>query len=223
MRRAGCAARSQGSARGRKPTSSRCTIPALTPAPSCSPSPDPPSTARSNAHVRGVGLAVFRGEPGPTGQLRGPGEAGDVADRGDEHRGQRRTDPGDGLDRPVPAVIPQPACDALGEQLDLEVQALQHPGGRTDPDPGTRRRRQLEPVPTDAGPRGRTGHSPAPRSRPALRALGTSRSSATRPAWPGWRTSLRSSRTSDGAIHASGCGHCDARSSSMSGTSGDAC
>jgi hypothetical protein len=43
---------------------------------------------------------VFRGQPGPAGQLLGPTEAGDVADLGDEHRGQDRPDP-------VPPALPR--------------------------------------------------------------------------------------------------------------------
>src|SRR4029453_4732332 len=40
----------------------------------------------------GFGLVVFGGQPGPAGQVRGPVEAGDVADLGDEHGGQDRPD-----------------------------------------------------------------------------------------------------------------------------------
>ena len=48
----------------------------------------------------GVGLVVLGGEPGPAGQLCGGTEPGDVADLGNEHRGQHRPDPGDLLQRP---------------------------------------------------------------------------------------------------------------------------
>lgn len=50
-------------------------------------------------HLR-IGLTVGRGQPGPGGQLLGPLEAGDIADLGDEDRGQYRTDTVDGLDGP---------------------------------------------------------------------------------------------------------------------------
>jgi hypothetical protein len=54
----------------------------------------------------GVGLVVAWGQPGPAGQLRGSGEATDVADLGDEHRGQDRPDPVDLLDCPVTRIVP---------------------------------------------------------------------------------------------------------------------
>jgi hypothetical protein len=85
-----------------------------------------------------VGLVVFRGQSGPAGQPRGPVEAGDVADLGDEHRGQHRPDPGDLLDSAVAGVAAQPAGDQLGEQVDLEVQLLDQPQDRLDPRPGLR-------------------------------------------------------------------------------------
>ena len=75
----------------------------------------------------GVGLVVFRGQPGPRGQLLGLAEAGDVADLGDEHGRQDRPDPGDELDGLVPGVGAQPSGDQLGEQLDLEVQGGDQP------------------------------------------------------------------------------------------------
>jgi hypothetical protein len=52
----------------------------------------------------GVGLAVFRGEPGPASQLRRAGKPTDVADLGDEHRREHRPDPGDGLNGLVAEV-----------------------------------------------------------------------------------------------------------------------
>jgi hypothetical protein len=42
----------------------------------------------------GVGLVVLGGQPGPAGQLRRRGEAGDVADLGDEHRPRGGSIPG---------------------------------------------------------------------------------------------------------------------------------
>jgi hypothetical protein len=85
-----------------------------------------------------VGLVVFRGQSGPAGQPRGPVEAGDVADLGDEHRGQHRPDPGDLLDSAVAGVAAQPAGDQLGEQVDLEVDRGQQPQQRVDPGPRLR-------------------------------------------------------------------------------------
>ena len=70
---------------------------------------------------------MFRGQPGPRGQLFGPPEAGDVADLGDEYRGQYRPDPGNLQDRPVARVFTHPAGDEGGEQLDLEVEVLDQP------------------------------------------------------------------------------------------------
>ena len=133
----------------------------------------------------GVGLVVFRGQPGPGGQLLRAAEAGDVADLGDEHRGQHRPHPGDLLDRAIAGVGAQPAGDELGVQVDLEVQRGDHPQQRSRPGPAT-------PAPAApwraaaARPR-RTGRSsaPAPRRRRAPRGPGTSGSSAARPAWPG--------------------------------------
>jgi hypothetical protein len=87
---------------------------------------------------RGVGLVVFRGQPGPGRQLRRPGEPADVADLGDEYRGQHRPDPGDLQERPVARMFAEPAGDEGGEQLDLEVQRLDQPPQRVDPGPGLR-------------------------------------------------------------------------------------
>jgi DNA invertase Pin-like site-specific DNA recombinase len=78
------------SARARRPTSSRCTMPARTPAPnswSCSPSPAPPSTGRSNASTQQL-------HPGPdvlpctSGQLR---ELRAVTETRTEHRTELST------------------------------------------------------------------------------------------------------------------------------------
>jgi hypothetical protein len=51
---------------------------------------DPPAVHR------GIGLVVFRGQPGPAGQLRCPAEAMHITDLGDEHRTQ---------DRPTPEMV----------------------------------------------------------------------------------------------------------------------
>ena len=127
----------------------------------------------------------FGVSPAQRGQLRGSVEAGDVADLGDEHRGQDRPDPGDGLDRQVAGIGAQPAGDQLGEQLDLEVQRGDQPQQRVDPGPGLRR--QPRPRPAAAARPRRTGRSsaPAPRRRRARRGPGTSGSTAARPASPG--------------------------------------
>jgi hypothetical protein len=98
----------------------------------------------------GVGLVVFRGQPGPGGQLLGSVEAGDVADLGDEHRGQDRPDPRDLLDGLVAGIGAQPAGDQPGEGVDLEVQRGDHPQQRVDPGAGLHRQpgrgQQLPPV-----------------------------------------------------------------------------
>jgi hypothetical protein len=87
----------------------------------------------------GVGLVVARGQPGPRGELGGPGEATDVADLGDEHRGQHRPDPRDLLDRHVPGVFTQSPGDQLGEYVDLEVERGDQPQQGLDPGSGLRR------------------------------------------------------------------------------------
>src|SRR5512133_2329777 len=69
----------------------------------------------------GVGLAMPRSQPGPAAQLLRPGEPGHVADLGDEHRGEGRTDAADLLDHPVAAVPGEPVGDHRPEQLDLPV------------------------------------------------------------------------------------------------------
>jgi hypothetical protein len=93
---------------------------------------------------------MFRGQPGPGGQLLGSTEAGDVADLGDEHRGQDRPDPRDLLDRLVAGIGAQPPADQPGVQVDLEVQRGDHPQQRVDPRPGLHRQpgrgQQLPPV-----------------------------------------------------------------------------
>jgi hypothetical protein len=88
---------------------------------------------------RGVGLAVSRSQPRPAGQLRGPAEATDVADLGDEHRPEQRSDTRDLLDRPVAQIGAQPAADQPGEGVDLEIQAGDQPQQRVDPRSGLHR------------------------------------------------------------------------------------
>jgi hypothetical protein len=83
----------------------------------------------------GVGLVVLGSQPGPRRQLRGLGEATDVADLGDEHRGQHRSDPRNGLDGEVAGVGAQPTGYQLAEQLDLKVEVLDQPQRRVDPGP----------------------------------------------------------------------------------------
>ena len=83
----------------------------------------------------GVGLAVPRGEPGPRAQVSGRGEAGDVADLGDEHRRPGRADPGNLLDRPIAGVGGQPGGDPAGGQLDLQIEGVDQPAVGVDPGP----------------------------------------------------------------------------------------
>ena len=71
----------------------------------------------------GVGLMVFRGQPGPRRQLLRRAETGDVADLGDEHRPEQRPDTGDLLDRGVAGIGAESSGDQPGEGVDLEVQA----------------------------------------------------------------------------------------------------
>src|SRR5262245_26125861 len=100
------------------------------------------AAAAATSHLRdraavhgGVGLAVTRGEPGPRTQVPGGGEAGDVADLGDEHRRPGGADPGDLLDRPVAGMGGQSGGDPPGGQLDLPVEALDQPAVGVDPGP----------------------------------------------------------------------------------------
>jgi hypothetical protein len=65
-------------------------------------------------------------------------EAGDVADLGHEQRVQDRPDAGDLLDRDITGIAGQTAPDDPGEQIDLEVQVLDHPVQRGDPGRGDR-------------------------------------------------------------------------------------
>ena len=86
---------------------------------------------------------VLRGQPGPRRQLCGSGEPVHVTDLGDEHRGQNRADPGDGLYGPVTGVGDQPAADQPGEQVDLDIEVVDQPAQR--PQPGQVRRGCVEP------------------------------------------------------------------------------
>jgi hypothetical protein len=61
------------------------------------------------------------GEPGELGELLLVVEPADVADLGDEHRGEGRADPADLLDHPIPAMSPEPMVDHRPEQLNLCV------------------------------------------------------------------------------------------------------
>jgi hypothetical protein len=83
----------------------------------------------------GVGLAVAWGEPGPGAQVPGRGEAGDVADLGDEHRGPGRPDPGNGLDRPISGVGGQAGGDPSAGQVDLGVEGVDDPEVGVHPGP----------------------------------------------------------------------------------------
>jgi hypothetical protein len=58
----------------------------------------------------GVGLVMAGRHPDPAGQLGGTGEAGDLADLGDQHPCQHRPEPVDRLDRPVAGVAGQPCA-----------------------------------------------------------------------------------------------------------------
>src|ERR1035438_4119453 len=59
----------------------------------------------------GVRLTVTGRQPGPRAQLARVLEPGDVADLGDDHRGQHRADAGQLLDHLVAAVTGQQAGD----------------------------------------------------------------------------------------------------------------
>jgi hypothetical protein len=61
------------------------------------------------------------GEPGPGAQLTGTGEAGDVTDLGDEHRGEDPSDTVDGLDGLVTGVATQCQVGLTLEGVDLTV------------------------------------------------------------------------------------------------------
>jgi len=69
----------------------------------------------------GVGLVVFRGQPGPAGQLSRSGEAGDVADLGHEDRAQDRPDPGDRLHCLEARVAAEAFRGQFGEGVDLDI------------------------------------------------------------------------------------------------------
>jgi len=94
---------------------------------------DPPAVHR------GIGLMVLGSQPDPAGQLRCPAEAMHITDLGDEDRSQDRPHPGDRLDGGVARVSAQPATGQVGEQLDLELQRLDHSASRVDPGPECRR------------------------------------------------------------------------------------
>jgi class 3 adenylate cyclase len=69
----------------------------------------------------GVGLAVAGRDPGPGAQLRGAGEAVDVADLGNEDTRQHRAHGGDGLDGQVADVAGQRGGDLALQGGDLLV------------------------------------------------------------------------------------------------------
>ena len=83
----------------------------------------------------GVGLAVTRAPPRRRTQLVRRREASDVADLGNEHRGQHRADPVDRLDRPIPTMIDQMSGDApvqrnaISVSVDLDQAAATSPTG----------------------------------------------------------------------------------------------
>ncbi len=68
---------------------------------------------RTSAHL-GIGLAVAWCEPRPRAQPVGIGEAPHVTDLGDEHSGQHRAHPVDGLDGPVAGVVAQGLVQSMG-------------------------------------------------------------------------------------------------------------
>jgi hypothetical protein len=92
----------------------------------------------------GIGLVMLGRQPRPARQLRRRGKPGDVADLGDEHRGQGGPDARDVLDRGVPRLLGHPAADHPGEQVDLELQVIDQPAQRGDP--GRVRGGQVQPV-----------------------------------------------------------------------------
>jgi hypothetical protein len=77
-------------------------------APASTPAGDRP------AMHRGVRLPVPRCQPGPRAHFAGIGEAGDVAELGDEHRGQDRADAVDLLDHAVTTLLTQGQTDRRG-------------------------------------------------------------------------------------------------------------
>jgi hypothetical protein len=81
----------------------------------------------------GVGLAQPGGEPGPRTQPPRVGEAVDVTDLGDEHRGQHPADPADLLDRLIPGITLQAHVDAGVGLDDLAVIQLDQISQRFDP------------------------------------------------------------------------------------------
>ncbi len=83
----------------------------------------------------GVGLAVAWGEPRPRTQLRGATEAGHVADLGHENSGQDRSDPGDGLDGVIAAMILEDLRHHSCEDLDLVVERVDQAQQRIDASP----------------------------------------------------------------------------------------
>jgi hypothetical protein len=65
--------------------------------------------------------------------LRGAGEPRHLADLGDEHRRQHRTDPGQLLHRHEAGIGDQAAPAEPGEQVDLIVDVVDEPAQRLDP------------------------------------------------------------------------------------------
>jgi len=71
-----------------------------------------------------IGLVVLGRQPGPAGQLRRSGEPTHLADLGNEHRREHRTDTGELLHRGVSRMGNQLPADQPGEQVDLLVQVV---------------------------------------------------------------------------------------------------
>jgi hypothetical protein len=94
----------------------------------------------------------FGGHAGPGAQLLGAGEAGHVADLGDEDRREHRPDAADGLDRLETGMGVQLDAGVFGENVDLDGERVDEPPQR--PDPGVERSVQLQlvqqPLPADA-------------------------------------------------------------------------
>ncbi len=152
---------------------------------------------------RGVGLVMSRSQPSPGGQLLGSLEAGDVADLGDEHRGQDRPDTGNGLDRPVAGIGTQPARDQLGDRSISKSSAVMIRNNEStrerDSTASTAAASNCRPPGANRSVIGTCTPAPARTAWTWHLRLVRSPTSLAR-----WRTQPRNSRVAGGAIHASG-------------------
>lgn len=81
----------------------------------------------------GVGLAVTRRQPGPGAQVGGASEAVGITNLGDEHRRQRRCDPGHLLDGLIAAVSVEPFGDQCGKPCLMTIEDIDQLQQRVDP------------------------------------------------------------------------------------------